>query len=762
MSDSDAAADDANLLQMPMFAVLALLQPRITDTSQLQRAPLPAADHAAPAPAGPAHDLKQQQQHVMQSLLSSSVVQQQALAAMAAAGTPAADRVAQPVQQQAQQPVTPQSGAIGFNPSGVAAGLPAAQQAVPPLSQQADAPTPSPQAMHAMRTISPSPASQAPQVLTQAAYPNNGQPHNAAAHGVPFPAISQYQALQNMQASMHVQAAQIQVQQHHHNQQPATQVQTPQQSQQQSPQTPQSTAPAHAQQSVAQAQAVQQAQMQLLAAANWPQHMPQTLAASMQAMLQQVVAGMQRGDGSAVAPMQTALSVQQQQQMLRLAASLPVQLPASQPAAGQPALRSVAAHVPAASPVAAPVGGQHQHAPAAAPRSPGISAAVQLQHPAAAATGACESTRPAQPQTSPIAAAAQAAATTLLSTPPRSPGAIARTAQDSPVRSLAQTSPAAENGHHGSLKGADHAGPFPTSPAAATAAAAVAMAPVEPYAVSTSAQGTPASVSDQLAATVQMLTASSEQRSSGHGGASAAQGSEAAPHPMRFAEQLQRSAGDSRGASSVTFAHGAGSAHEGPTGLAPMATAAPPAAQVRGGRVSAFMVSGASSPALSAQTNADRNLHAGSTAAAPVATAAPHVLHQSTGAAAVAGNTTTGDGSDASAHGHWLLALNVNEDMIRTWYSYARDHLKIADPLHEAHRGDFMKFMSDLQKQVAYHQYMAQARSQSQHATPAAAAPVLGQMVAHAAPQIPWPSAAAGTQPQAPAPHVAHWGFRPH
>eukprot|EP00892_Ulva_mutabilis_P005082 jgi/Ulvmu1/2946/UM149_0029.1 len=768
VATDNTAADAANPAQMPMFAVLALLQPRITDTSQLQRAPLPAAEHAAPAPQVPApqvpapqvpvHALEQQQ--IVQNLLSSSVVQQQALAVMAAAGAPAGpavpDRVTQP-QPQAQQPVVPASDAPGASHT-MAIAMPTGQAAVSPVSPaQADTPTTLPQAVHAMRTISPSPASEAPQVLTQAAYPSSRQQHSTAGQGVGFPVMSQYQALQKMQASMHAQAHVPGQQQHH--QPPAAQLQSAQQPQQQSSQAPQSPTLTHAQQHSAtqqqaaqQQQAVQQAHMQqLLAAANWPQHTPATLAASMQAMLQQVVAGMQRGDANA------ALSMQQQQQMHRLVASLPVQAQAAQPDAAQPALRSA---VPHALPSATATGGGHQHAAAATQRNPGASGAVPVQHLALAAVGAADASRSAQPQTAPMAAAAQAAAASLLATTPRSPSTAARSLRESPCAAVAHAAAAAGNGQHGSLQVRD--GHFPSSSASAAAsAAAAALRVAEPHGVSTSTQATSGGVSDQLTAAVQMLHTTGDQHSPAHGGTIADQGA-AAPHPMRFAEQLQRGTGDARATpvAGAAFGHATSGVHEAAAALAPVATAALPAVQARGGCTSAFIVSGAASPVRSVPTSSEHVMHAASAAAA----AAPAQVSQQpngAGQSVVAeGAAAPSEGGEAATHGHWLLALQVSEDTIRTWYSYARDQLKIADPLHEAHRGDFMKFMSDLQTSMAIHQYMSQARSQPQHGAAAAPAPVMGHMVAHAAPS--WPGAAAGTQAQAQAPHIPHWGFRPH
>lgn len=713
-----ASPDGPGLSQMPMFAVLALLQPRITDTSQLQRAPLPAAE-----PVVTAHPALAQAAHEQQ---------QQALAAVVAAVVQSPERLVQ--QQQAH--VAPQPSATGLRSTDVATGAPVVQGAGSPASPAAENQAAAlPQAVQVMRTISPSPSTQAPQVLTQAAYPSSEQTPGTPAQGFPFPAISQYQALQSMQASMHVQAAQV------HHQQQATQLQPslPAQAppQQQSSQAAQSPPQPHAQQhSVAQ----QQAQLQLLAAANWPQHAQPALAASMQAMLQQVITSMQRGDGSAAASMQTALSVQQQQ-MLRLAASLPVQVAASQPVAAQPAPRASPSQPQPSSPSAAQ---QQQGALAHSPHG-----TIHVPH-AASAVGASDAGHPAQTQGAPITAAAQAAVASLLSTPPRSPS--------NATRATHEPAAPAQGTQHGGLQAREHPGLFATS-SAATAAAALAAGSSDPP----GAHGAPSSTTSPsgLAPTVPMLTSAGEQRSAAHGGM--AQCAEAAPHPMRFAEQLQRGGGEARPASlpAASGGHTPSRALAAPASAAPAGSSAPPATQPGTRRVSAFMVSGAESPAQPVQGGTDHVLHAASAGAAPAAPAAgpqanggvPPGMHASTAAS---------DGGDA-AHRHWLLALNVNEDTIRTWYSYARDHLKIADPLHEAHRGDFMKFVSDLQKSMAIHQYMAQARSQQpQHAAPSAQAPVLGQMVAHATPQMPWTGPVSGGQPQAPVPHVPHWGFRPH
>ena len=701
----EANVDMSGLSQMPMFAVLALLQPRITDTSQLQRAPLPAAEHATLAQPIPAQAALEQQQ-LLQSPLHSSA--EQALAAVMAAVTPSPDRLAQ---QQQQQQVSPQPSAAGPQPSAavVSLGAPVAGASVSPPADSPAAPLP--QAEQVMRTISPNPGTQVPQVLAQS-------PH-APVQEFPFPAINQYQALQNMQASMHVQAAQAQQQAKQLQPRPQTQA---------AQQALQAPAQPHAQ---AQSVAQQQAQLQLLAAANWPQHAQPALAASMQAMLQQVISGMQRSDGSAASPMQTALSVQQQQQMLRLAASLPVQAAASQPLVGQPAVRASSSQPPQASPSATALGAQHQHTPGHGPH--GGAGALHMAHPSSMA-GALEATHAAQG--TPTSAAAQAGVAALLHTPPNSAGALVRSAHESAEQSLSQSA-SAHSVQHAGLQAL-----YPTSPVAAAALAAAAS---ESY----GAQG--ASTSTQAG---QTLGLPSEHRSRAHGGA--AQAAEAVPHPMRFAEQLQR--GDVRAAAqpAASSGHTAASVHDAPASVAPGASAAVPASQPGSGRMSAFMASGGDAPARAAHGSSDLGLHATS-AAAPAASAP----QQPNGGAPAAGHAGS-DGGDG-AHRHWLLAMNVNEDTIRTWYSYARDHLKIVDPLHEAHSGDFVKFMSDLQKSMAIHQYMAQARSQQpQHVTPAAQAPVLGQMVAHAAPQLPWAGAVSGAQPQAPVPHVPQWGFRPH
>lgn len=703
----DANVDMSGLSQMPMFAVLALLQPQITDTSQLQRAPLPAAEHATLAQPIPAQAALEQQQ-LLQSPLHSSA--EQALAAVMAAVTPSPDRLA----QQQQQQVSPQPSAAGPQPSAavVSLGAPVAGASVsPPAGSQA---APLPQAEQVMRTISPNPGTQVPQVLAQS-------PH-APVQEFPFPAINQYQALQNMQASMHVQAAQAQ--QHAKQLQPRPQMQAAQQVSQ----ALQAPAQPHAQ---AQSVAQQHAQLQLLAAANWPQHAQPALAASVQAMLQQVISGMQRSDGSVASPIQTALSAQQQQQMLRLAASLPVQAAASQPLMGQPALRASSSQPPQPSPSATALGAQHQHTPGHGPH--GGAGALHVAHPSSMA-GSLESTRAVQG--TPTSTAAQAGVAALLNTPPNSAGALVRSAHESAEQSLSQPA-SAHSAQHAGLQAL-----YPTSPVAAAALAA---------AVSESFGAQGASASTQAG---QILGSPSEHRSRAHGGA--AQAAEAVPHPMRFAEQLQR--GEVRAAAqpAAPSGHTAACVHDAPASVVPGASAAVPASQPGTGRMSAFMASRGDAPARAAHGSSDLGLHAAPAAAPPAA--APQ---QANGDAPAAGHAGS-DGGDGG-HRHWLLAMNVNEDTIRTWYSYARDHLKIVDPLHEAHSGDFVKFISDLQKSMAIHQYMAQARSQQpQHVAPAAQAPVLGQMVAHAAPQLPWTGAVSGAQPQAPVPHVPQWGFRPH
>lgn len=727
-SQFGARSDGSGLSQMPMFAVLALLQPRITDTSQLQRAPLPAAEPAITAPPGPVQ--QEQQQQLLQSPLQSAAAQQQALTAAVAAAAPSPERmVPQQQQQQLQPQVAPQPSASALRPSDVATGAPVVQGAGSPASPQADNPAATlPQAVQVMRTISPSPSTQAPQVLMQAAYPSGEQTPQTPAQGFPFPAISQYQALQSMQASMHVQAAQAQHQQQATPLQPSPPA--PAQPQQQSPQAVQSPPQPHAQQQHSVAQ--QQAHLQLLAAANWPQHAQPALAASMHAMLQQVITSMQRGDSSAAASMQTALSVQQQQ-MLCLAASLPVQVAASQPVAAQPAPRALPSQPQPSSPSAA----QQQQQVALNHSSP--HGAMHAPH-AGSSAGVSDAGHPSQSQGVPITAAAQAAVAALLSTPPRSPSNAARTAHDPAAP--------AHGTQQGGLQAREHPGLFASSPAATAAGSS------DPP----SAQGAPSSATapSAVATTVQMLTSAGEQRSAAHGGMP--QSAEAAPHPMRFAEQLQRGAGEARPASqpATSSGHTASGAVAAPATAAPPGSSVPPAAQPGTRRVSAFMVNGTEAPAQPVQGGSDHVLHA---ASAGAASPAPAPAAQANGGASP-GVHASNDGGDA-AHRHWLLALNVNEDTIRTWYSYARDHLKIADPLHEAHRGDFIKFMSDLQKSMAIHQYMAQAR-QPQHATASAQAPVLGQMVAHAAPQLPWTGPVSGGQPQAPVAHVPHWGpFRP-